>query len=126
MYLIGVAWASGIIGAFSHVVLSTQASMCKIKEVKARGADVTICGNTMKDRCETAKKLLVQHPSWEFVCPGSWKVSAGQGTIALEMLEQVESMLTYNTSLVAGEKLICPRGLECRSAVYMCLNLALV
>ncbi len=111
MYLIGVAWASGIIGASSHVVIPVGASTYKVEEMKTYGADVTICGNKTADRPETAKKLLIQHPSWEFVCPGNWKIVAGQGTIALEVVEQVESILTNGTSLAAGEELIyAPKG----------------
>ncbi len=126
MYIIGVAWASSIIASSAHIVMPVDSSEYKIEELlDMYGAGVTICGNRTVDRLEAAEKLLVEHPNWKFVHPGDWKVLAGQGTVGLEVIEQVESMLMNGTSLVAGEELICPWGLKCISVVYICLRLAL-
>ncbi len=121
MRKIGVAWSAGIIGAFSHIVLPMDASKHKVEAVmEMKGVNVTICGNGMAARQETAEKLILQHPNWEFIHPGDWKIGAGQGTIAFEIIEQVENMLTNCTSLAAGEELIFPWWFKCMSAVYIC------
>ncbi len=113
MYIIGVAWASSIIAASAHVVMPVSSSKYKMKQVlDMNGTGLTTCGNTIMDRWKAVEKLLSEHPNWEFVHPGDWKVLAGQGTVGLEIIEQVERMLMNGTSLVAGEELICPWGLK--------------
>ncbi len=109
MYVIGVAWASRIAAASAHVVMPLGSSKHKKEKVSGvYGADVTICGNTIVERQKAAKKLLARHPNWKFVHPGDWRVLAGQGTIGLEIIEQMERLLMNCDSLAAGEELICP------------------
>jgi threonine dehydratase len=86
----GAAYAAIRLGVDLQVVMMKSASEFKRKRTEALGATVVLCENTFKDRWDTTYRIekeeqrLLIHPY------DSVHTVAGDGTIGLELLEQVE------------------------------------
>jgi threonine dehydratase len=84
----------------AHVVMPRNSSLAKLSAVRAYGAQVTLCGPTLAER-EAAAARIVAETGAVFIHPyDDPDVIAGQGTIALELLEQVPQL----------DWLLCPVG----------------
>lgn len=84
-----VAWAARYFGLTARIVVPTTASAAKVEAIKAYGADIEFCGTTSHERIERAK-AIAQETSLSFVAPfDDPEVMAGQGTIGLEILQQM-------------------------------------
>jgi threonine dehydratase len=87
-----LAWAAGLRGIPATVVMPRTASPFKVAAVKRYGARVVFCEPTHKAREEAAQQVVAQtgaalvHP---FDDP---RVIAGQGTAALELLEDLPDL----------------------------------
>jgi threonine dehydratase len=86
-HALGVAYASALLGITARVVMPLLAPTTKIDQAKRYGAQVILHGETYDDALEHATLLAQEHdmallPSFDHP-----KVIAGQGTIALEILE---------------------------------------
>lgn len=82
-----VALAARIREVPAHIVMPENAPSVKIQAVRSYGADITFCEPTLKAREATLDKILTQN-SAVFIHPSNdVRVIAGQGTAALEMLE---------------------------------------
>lgn len=72
----------------AYIVVPEGANPAKLKAIEQAGGKITFCGNTMKDRDDSAEKIrqttgaVLVHP---YTNPD---VIAGQGTAALECLQQ--------------------------------------
>lgn len=88
----------------AHVVMPSNASAVKKAAVKGYGANVIECAPVLADRESTAKRII-EETGATFLHPyNDERVIAGQGTAALEMIEDLAE---------AGEKLdivMCPVG----------------
>ena len=81
----------------------------KIKKeaVHDYGADITECEPTDKSRQETAARI-VREVDGVFVSPANdFDIMAGQGTVALEMLEQVSHLLSLRNVCSKYQQLNC-------------------
>lgn len=83
-----LAWAAGIVGADCIAVMPEGASAAKIAATKGYGGTVEVTSGARSAAFERAQEIAAQgrvliHP---FEDP---RVAAGQGTVALELLEQV-------------------------------------
>ncbi len=75
-----------------YVVMPADAPQVKKRAVEGYGARITYCEPTLKAREETLKRLLGETGA-TFIHPyNDPRVIAGQGTAALELLEQVEAL----------------------------------
>ena len=84
-----LALAAKIKGLKAHIVMPNITTKIKKEAVRGYGADITECEPTDKSRQETAERV-VQEVNGVFVSPANdFDIMAGQGTMALEMLEQV-------------------------------------
>ena len=84
----GVALASSILGVHSTVVMPEGASLAKQMATQAYGGEVILFGENTDEALEYAKKLAKGGKS--LIHPfDDEQVIAGQGTIGLEILEQV-------------------------------------
>eukprot|EP01121_Diplochlamys_sp_Union-15-3_P004481 TRINITY_DN14675_c0_g1_i1.p1 TRINITY_DN14675_c0_g1~~TRINITY_DN14675_c0_g1_i1.p1 ORF type:complete len:319 (-),score=64.86 TRINITY_DN14675_c0_g1_i1:118-1074(-) len=84
-----VALAAKIRGIKATIVMPEGAPLVKKKGVLDYGASVVMCENNAKSREDTAKQIIDTTGS-HFVPPyDDVDVIAGQGTLALELLEQV-------------------------------------
>ncbi len=99
-------------GVKAHIVMPNNAPEIKKKAVAGYGAEITFCEPTLKARESTLAQVIdttgavMVHPynQWEVVC--------GQGTAALELLQQVENLNTVMTPVGGG-------GLLSGSATYI-------
>src|SRR5437868_1125305 len=85
----GVAYAARAKGCKATIVVPGDIAAVKLEATKALGADVVLVGNPSADRIAKAEELAAQH-GWVPVPPyNDLKVIAGQGTIGLEILEDL-------------------------------------
>ena len=87
-----LAMAAASRGVQAHVVMPRNAPRAKRDAVAAYGANIIDCDATLPAR-EAALKELVERTGAEVVHPyNDARVIAGQGTVALEVLQQVEDL----------------------------------
>ncbi len=85
----GVAYAANKLGVKATIVMPEQTPLIKVEATKSHGADVVLAGevydDSYKKACELQKKF-----GYTFVHPfDDEDVIEGQGTIALEILEEL-------------------------------------
>ncbi|WP_346839226.1 threonine/serine dehydratase [Microbulbifer sp. SAOS-129_SWC] len=83
-----LAWAAATRGLACTVVMPETAPRAKRAAVAGYGADIVICGPTQEDR-ERALEAVVADSGAHVVPPfDDRRIIAGQGTVALEILQQ--------------------------------------
>ncbi|RYF00363.1 MAG: threonine ammonia-lyase, biosynthetic, partial [Comamonadaceae bacterium] len=88
----GVAMSARKLGTRAVVVMPTTTPQLKIDAVKTLGGDVVLHGDSYSDAYEHAARLQ-QEQGLTFVHPfDDPDVIAGQGTIAMEILRQLQSL----------------------------------
>ena len=107
-----LAHVGQLLGLEVHVVVPDNAPQIKIDNMTQLGAHLTTSGSTTKEREDTVASLIATH-DYTFIHPyNDPTVIAGQGTAALEILEEqpsVEHILTPvgGGGLVSGTLLAC-------------------
>lgn len=87
-----LALAAKLRGVPAHIVVPEDAPRCKLDAVREYGGRLVLCAPTMDAR-ERACAKVVEETGAAFVPPYDYgPVIAGQGTIALELLEQVPDL----------------------------------
>ncbi len=87
-----VALAGKIAGVPVCVVMPRTAPAIKRAATEGYGARVVACEPTLEDREGTVARLIADH-GYALIHPyDDWRVIAGQGTAALELLEQVNPL----------------------------------
>ncbi|MBD3615251.1 MAG: pyridoxal-phosphate dependent enzyme [Gracilimonas sp.] len=82
-----VALAAKMRGIPAHVVMPENAPKVKVKAVQSYGAEITFCEPTLEAR-ETTLEQVVTKTGATFIHPyNDARIIAGQGTCALELLE---------------------------------------
>lgn len=98
----GVAYHARRLAIPSTIVMPVGTPMVKVENTRRHGADVVVTGDTLEDAARfarahgTAKGLTFVHPYDDAL------VIAGQGTIALEMLEQEPTLDTLVVPIGGG------------------------
>ncbi|WP_440060259.1 threonine ammonia-lyase [Thermogladius sp. 4427co] len=98
----GVAYASSVLGARATIVMPETTPIFKINATKSYGAEVVLYGSVYDEAYEKAveiareKKALFVHP---FNDP---EVIAGQGTIGVEVFEQLSDVETVLVPIGGG------------------------
>ena len=88
----GVAFSAAHFGLKCYIVMPEATPLLKINGTKELGAEVILHGNSYDEAYSYAKEFAQKH-NLTFVHPFiDEKVIAGQGTIALEMLEEVDNL----------------------------------
>ena len=96
----GVAHSATSLGIKSTIVMPAGAPIAKVEATKNFGAEVVLHGAIYDDAYEKACELQKEH-GYTFVHPfNDEDVIAGQGTIALEIFEQLEKI----------DQIVCPIG----------------
>lgn len=96
----GVAYAARELGVKAIIVMTENTSPYKIQRTKALGAEVVLCANSLEDRVKTTKELqektgrVLLHPY------DTEETIAGDGTIGLELSEQLGKKLNNMSILV--------------------------
>jgi threonine dehydratase len=85
----GVAFASKELGVKATIVMPKTTPLVKVEATKGYGANVILSGNYYDDAYQEARRLE-EKEGYIFVHPfNDWDVVIGQGTIALEVLEEL-------------------------------------
>jgi threonine dehydratase len=89
-----VAWAARELGAPARIFMPQDSPMAKVDATRSYGADVELTGATFEETLETAV-AYVEQTDGTFVHPyEDTLVISGQGTIGLELAEQVDELET--------------------------------
>jgi len=87
-----LAYAAGLRGTKSHIVMPETAPLVKQKAVAGYGAEITFCKPTQEAREKTLDQIVSEKGA-TFIHPyNDYRIIAGQGTAALELLEEVDSI----------------------------------
>ncbi len=101
----GVAFSANYFNVPSIIVMPEATPLTKVSGVKEYGGEVVLAGNNYDEAYEYAVKLA-EEKGLEFIHPfADDEVMAGQGTIAIEMLEKVPD-LDYIIVPIGGGGLI--------------------
>lgn len=87
----GVALAAARLGIKAHIFMPTMAPLIKVDNIRRLGAEVIMIGSSFD---ETKRECLrhSQESNWVFIPPFDDPfVIAGQGTIGMEILKQIDS-----------------------------------
>ncbi len=85
----GVALAASVYGCQSTICMPKHAPLMKVAATKGYGANVVLYGDFFDEAAAKAEELTKEH-GYTFVHPfNDPEVIAGQGTIALEIIEQM-------------------------------------
>lgn len=87
-----VAYIAGQLGISAVIVVPEDANRAKVEAIKAYGAKVEYCGLTSADRIPRAKQLAEDNGGVYIPPYDHPAVIAGQGTIGLEILEQLQDV----------------------------------
>jgi threonine dehydratase len=89
-----VAWAALEVGSHARIYMPQDAPMAKVDATRHYGAEVVLSGNAIEDCLGEASRYVEEH-SATFVHPFEDPVIiAGQGTIGLELVDQVPDIET--------------------------------
>jgi len=87
-----VARAARLRGVRAQVVMPENSSAAKLEAVRSYGGEVVLCASTLAARESTAAQIVAESGA-VFIHPyDDPRVIAGQGTIALELLEDVPDL----------------------------------
>src|SRR5947209_2931154 len=88
----GVAYAARAVGAKAVVVMPRTAPKIKAEATRALGAEVEFVGPASSERQARAEQLAHQHGYCVIPPFNDRKIIAGQGTIAIEILEDLKEV----------------------------------
>jgi threonine dehydratase len=98
----GVAYHAGRLGIPATIVMPEGTPFVKVKHTKAFGARVLLEGATLSESFARAKEVAAEE-NLVFVHPyDDAKIIAGQGTVALELLEDVPDLDTLVVPIGGG------------------------
>lgn len=85
----GVAYAARAMGVRAVIVVPENIPDIKLQATKSYGAEIVMVGNASADRIKKAEELQAQHGYVPVPPYNDEKIIAGQGTIGLEILEDL-------------------------------------
>ena len=88
----GAAYAARAVGCAATIVLPDSAPKIKVDATKALGAEIVIVGPKSYERVEMAEKLAAEHGYTPVPPYNDERIIAGQGTIGLEILEDLKDV----------------------------------
>jgi threonine dehydratase len=98
----GLAYHAHRLGIPATIVMPTNTPIVKVTQTEGHGAKVVLQGDTF-DAAYAHARQLEQECGFTFVHPfDDARVIAGQGTVAVEMLEDVPSIDTFLTPIGGG------------------------
>jgi threonine dehydratase len=85
----GVAWGAKKLGVKATIVMPKTAPLVKVQNTESLGAEVVLAGESYDEACEFATRLAKKTGKVFVHAFDDPRVIAGQGTVALELLEQL-------------------------------------
>jgi threonine dehydratase len=108
-----LALAARLRGIPAHIVMPENSPKVKVTAVRGYGARIVFCPPTQRDREQSLEKVVARTGA-AFIHPyNNLGIIAGQGTCALELLEQVDD-LDIVMAPVGGGGLLSGTALSCR------------
>ncbi len=101
----GVAWGSRKLGVRAQIVMPRGASLVKIQNTRALGAEVLLEGDNFGEACAAAEKIARKTGRVLIHAFEDEAIVAGQGTMGLEILEQVPDV-DYVVASIGGGGMI--------------------
>lgn len=98
----GVAWGSRKLGVKSLIVMPKSAPLVKVKNTESLGAEVVLAGDNYDEAYAEALKLAKKTGRTYVHAFDDPNVIAGQGTVALELLEQLPDLDAIVCSIGGG------------------------
>ncbi|PSQ46682.1 threonine ammonia-lyase [Halobacteriales archaeon SW_7_65_23] len=98
----GVELAATRMGVDSKVVMPENAPISKVKATQSYGAEVVLHGANYDAAAEHARELEREEGRYYLPAFDDWQVMAGQGTIGLEILEDLPSVDTVVVPIGGG------------------------
>lgn len=95
-----VAWAAGLRGIKATVVMPRTASRFKLAAVERYGGRIVLCEPNHKSREEVARKIVEESGAAMIHAYNDPRIIAGQGTAALELMDEVSDL----------DMVVCPVG----------------
>lgn len=87
-----LSMAAAVRGATAHIVMPETASKIKMEAVQGYGGRIVYCSTDPANRQEVLDRVIAETGA-HLVHPfDDYRIIAGQGTVALELLEQVEGL----------------------------------
>lgn len=87
-----VAYVANKYGIPATIVVPEDASICKINAIQAYNGKVEFCGTTSEERIDRAQEIAKNEYGVYIPPYDDPYIIAGQGTVGLEILEQVENV----------------------------------
>ena len=107
----GVAYAATHAGARSVVVMPTTTPLIKVERTKGYGAEVILYGDVFDESKQRAVELAEEH-GYTYIPPfNDLTVATGQGTIAMEIIQELPLVDTILVPIGGG-------GLACGVATF--------
>lgn len=98
----GVAYSARLLGAQAHIVMPVRASLAKVEATRNYGAQIYQSGEVVDEALDYCMDLNKKH-GYELVHPYlDPDVIAGQGTIGLELFEQIKDLDSIVISVGGG------------------------
>ena len=98
----GLAYHANRLGIPATIVMPTNTPVVKVIQTEGHGATVILHGETFDDAYAHARELEAER-GFTFVHPfDDARIIAGQGTVAIEMLEDVPQIDTFVTPIGGG------------------------
>lgn len=88
----GVAYAARALGVRAVIVMPSNAPEVKLQSTRALGAEIVLVGPASEDRIQKAEELEKEHGLVPVPPYNDEKIIAGQGTIGLEILEDLNEV----------------------------------
>ena len=98
----GVAWGSRKLGVKARIVMPKSAPIVKIQNTRALGAEVLLEGDNYDEAYATAIRISQETGAVYVHAFEDERVVAGQGTVALEILEQLPDVDAVLSSIGGG------------------------
>ena len=97
-----VAYASRELGLDVQIVMTAGSSLYKIAQTEALGGKVVLCGNSFEERWETTHRIVRETGRVLLHPYDSPETIAGDGTVGLELLEQLPGEFTVVVPVSGG------------------------
>jgi threonine dehydratase len=98
----GVAWGSRKLGVKALIVMPKGAPLVKIQNTRALGAEVVLAGDSYDEAYEHARKIARKSGMVYVHAFEDPAIVAGQGTVGLEILEQLPDVDVLVSSIGGG------------------------
>ena len=87
-----LSWAASLVNTRAYIVMPSNSSKIKVNAVKDYGGIITFCKPTLESRETTLSEIIGQTGATEIHPYNDERIIAGQGTAALELIEEVKNL----------------------------------